>query len=59
MADYNYDKWLWDNGILKGHEDHGCQWDQNGSARCPDDPDDLDPESENVAKFIDELEAKK
>lgn len=37
MADYGADQYRWEHGILKGHEGHGCSWDQGGRAPCPDD----------------------
>ena len=52
MADYGADQYRWEHGILKGHEGHGCNWDQGGRAPCPDDtidgtnPGFLDPELE-------------
>jgi len=36
VADYGADQYRWEHGILKGHEGHGCNWDQGGRAPCPD-----------------------
>lgn len=35
MADYGNDQYLWEHGILKGHEGHGCKWDGGGEEPCP------------------------